>query len=58
MKETLQIKNFGPIIDAKIEVKDINIFIGTTSSGKSTVAKLIAIFKSGQLILQPDWSDC
>lgn len=49
MKETLIIKNFGPITKAEIEIKDINIFIGTTSSGKSTVAKLIAIFKSGQL---------
>lgn len=43
--ENLIIKNFGPIAEAKFELKDINIFIGTTSSGKSTVAKLIAIFK-------------
>ncbi|MBB5436931.1 putative ATPase [Pedobacter sp. AK017] len=49
MKETLHVKNFGPIVDAYIEIKDINIFIGTTSSGKSTLAKLIAIFKSGDL---------
>lgn len=57
MKETLKIKNFGPIIDTEIEIKDINIFIGTTSSGKSTVAKLIAIFKSGLLIYNPEWKD-
>jgi predicted ATPase len=44
--ENLVIKNFGPIRDAKIDLKDINVFIGTTSSGKSTAAKLIAIFKS------------
>jgi predicted ATPase len=44
--ENLVIKNFGPIRDAKIGLKDINVFIGTTSSGKSTAAKLIAIFKS------------
>jgi len=43
--ETLYIKNFGPINDARIEVKDINIFIGAIS-GKSTAAKLIAIFKA------------
>jgi predicted ATPase len=49
MKETLHVKNFGPIIDAEIFIKDINIFIGTTSSGKSTLAKLISIFKSGAL---------
>src|SRR5690606_12690262 len=46
--ENLIIKNFGPIINAQIELKPINIFIGTTSSGKSTVAKLATIFKSGQ----------
>ncbi|QNL48141.1 AAA family ATPase [Olivibacter sp. SDN3] len=46
--ENLIIKNFGPIINAQIELKRINIFIGTTSSGKSTVAKLATIFKSGQ----------
>jgi energy-coupling factor transporter ATP-binding protein EcfA2 len=54
MKETLHVKNFGPIIDAYIEIKDINIFIGTTSSGKSTIAKLIAIFKSGLLMHLPN----
>jgi hypothetical protein len=47
--ESLIIKNFGPVIQADIELKDINIYIGTTSSGKSTVAKLVSIFKSGQL---------
>lgn len=46
--ENLIIKNFGPIKNAQIELKPINIFIGTTSSGKSTVAKLATIFKSGQ----------
>jgi predicted ATP-dependent endonuclease of OLD family len=47
--ESLIIKNFGPIIQAEITLKDINIYIGTTSSGKSTVAKLVSVFKSGQL---------
>lgn len=49
MKESLQVKNFGPITDIDIEIKNINIFIGTNCSGKSTVAKLVSIFKSGQL---------
>ncbi len=43
--EKIIIKNFGPIKDVELEIKDINVFIGSTSSGKSTVAKLIAIFK-------------
>lgn len=56
MKEILIVKNFGPIKDVLIEIKNINIFIGTTSSGKSTIAKLISIFKSGHLFFnhEPD----
>ena len=44
--EKITIRNFGPITEAEIIIKDINVFIGTTSSGKSTAAKLIAIFQS------------
>ncbi|MCT1525045.1 AAA family ATPase [Sphingobacterium hotanense] len=47
--ERLIIKRFGPLRDVDIELKNINIFIGTTSSGKSTIAKLISIFKGGVL---------
>lgn len=42
--EKLMVRNFGPLKEIDIEIKDINIFIGKTSSGKSTVAKLISIF--------------
>jgi predicted ATP-dependent endonuclease of OLD family len=44
--ERLIVKNFGPIKDIDIEIKDVNVLIGTTASGKSTVAKLWAIFNS------------
>jgi predicted ATP-dependent endonuclease of OLD family len=44
--EKITIKNFGPIQQAEIEVKDICVLIGHTSSGKSTIAKLLAIFNS------------
>lgn len=44
--EKIEVKNFGPIIKVEVEIRDINIFIGTTSSGKSTVAKLISIFQN------------
>lgn len=47
--ESLIVRSFGPIREAIIEIKDVNIYIGTTSSGKSTIAKLVSIFKSGQL---------
>ncbi len=52
--EKIAIRNFGPITQIEIEIKDINLYIGTASSGKSTVAKLIAIFKSGQLYQAAD----
>ena len=41
---TLHIENFGPISDATVELRTINMFIGEQSIGKSTMAKLIAIF--------------
>lgn len=55
MGEKIYIKNFGPISDVELEIKDINIFIGTTSSGKSTVAKLISVFKGDQLHYKQEW---
>ena len=48
--ENIEIKNFGPIKHVKLDLKDINVFIGTTASGKSTVAKLVAIFRSVEFI--------
>lgn len=52
--ERLIVKNFGPIKDIDIEVKDVNVLIGTTGSGKSTVAKLLAMFRSGEFLLEKD----
>lgn len=49
--ERLIVKQFGPLKKVDIELKDINIYIGLTSSGKSTVAKLISIFKSGSFVI-------
>ena len=40
----LIVKNFGPVSDASIEIRKFNLFIGEQSVGKSTLAKLIAIF--------------
>lgn len=48
--ESIEIKNFGPIENVKVEIKDVNVLIGKTSSGKSTVAKLICIFNSNEFI--------
>jgi len=40
---TLTVKNVGPIREAEIEVKKHTVFIGPQGTGKSTLAKLIAI---------------
>lgn len=42
--KTLHVENFGPISDATVELRAINMFIGEQSVGKSTLAKLITIF--------------
>ena len=39
----LIIKNFGPVLNAELELKAVNLFIGEQSIGKSTIAKLITI---------------
>jgi len=47
-EERLIIKNFGPIKHIDIPIRKINVLIGDQGTGKSTVAKVLAIFK--------DWS--
>lgn len=42
--KTLQVENFGPISEAKVNLQAINLFIGEQAIGKSTMAKLITIF--------------
>lgn len=53
--EKLMVRNFGPIEEVDIEIKDINVFIGKTSSGKSTVAKLISIFHSSEFLFSDNY---
>ncbi|MCQ2229269.1 MAG: AAA family ATPase [Bacteroidales bacterium] len=45
----LIIKNFGPIKSAELDIRRVNIFIGDTSAGKSTAAKLLAIMNSPEI---------
>ena len=40
----LYIENFGPVKNAELELRKVNLFIGQQSIGKSTIAKLITIF--------------
>lgn len=39
----LKIERFGPVKEVDLELRDVNLFIGEQSIGKSTLAKLIAI---------------
>lgn len=43
MKEKLIIKNFGPIKSVDLDLGKITVLIGEQASGKSTVAKVLAI---------------
>ncbi|MCP9753760.1 hypothetical protein EGI26_01100 [Lacihabitans sp. CCS-44] len=40
------VKNFGPLKDIDLEIKDFMVLIGPNASGKSTLAKLIFAFQS------------
>jgi len=42
-KEKLVIRNFGPIKNVELELGRINILIGENATGKSTVAKVLAV---------------
>jgi predicted ATPase len=46
MKESIHIKNLGPIKDIYIEeIKPLTVLIGESGSGKSTLMKAIALFR-------------
>ncbi|WP_426091075.1 AAA family ATPase [Flavobacterium sp. DSR3-2] len=42
----LIVKNFGPLKDIEIEVREMVTFIGAQASGKSTLAKLLSILEN------------
>ena len=44
--QKILIKNFGPIEEAEVEIKQMVVFIGEQASGKSTISKLVYFFKS------------
>ena len=53
MNEKLIVKNFGPIKNAELELKKVTIFIGPQGSGKSALAKSVAICKDSEFLV---WS--
>jgi AAA15 family ATPase/GTPase len=43
--QKLIVRNFGPIKELDLEIKDLMLFIGEQATGKSTVAKLVYFFR-------------
>ena len=54
MNEQLVVKNFGPIKDATVDFKRVTVFIGPTGGGKSTLAKLAAVFRESTSFLSKE----
>lgn len=50
----LTVKNVGPIREAEIDVKKHTVFIGPQGTGKSTLAKIIAISSDREAIFKKD----
>lgn len=46
MVERIKVDHFGPISHLDIEIKRLTVFIGSQGSGKSTVSKLLTIFRN------------
>ncbi|MDR1897382.1 MAG: AAA family ATPase [Prevotellaceae bacterium] len=40
----IEINNFGPVKNGRIDIKKVTVFVGNQGSGKSTAAKLISTF--------------
>ena len=46
LKESLTIRNFGPIVDVELaEINRFNVFIGESGSGKSVIMKTLAMMR-------------
>ena len=46
MKEYLRIQNFGPIVDIELDdIAPLTILIGESGSGKSTIMKVLSLFR-------------
>ncbi len=57
MKAKFHVKKFGPIKEANLDLRNVNVFIGPQASGKSVLAKLYSICKSPLRFLNEDYLD-
>ncbi|WP_373514580.1 AAA family ATPase [Persicitalea sp.] len=49
--QRIEVKNFGPLKNITLDIKDYMVFIGPQASGKSTLAKLIDFFlNTGEIL--------
>ena len=51
LKEKLIIQNFGPIKHIELDLGIVNVLIGEQATGKSTVAKLLAVCRYFSFII-------
>lgn len=57
MKERLVIKNFGPIKSVDLELGRMTILIGEQATGKSTIAKLLAVCRYFSFIVNYNFGE-
>ena len=52
MSEKLIIRNFGPIKNVELDLKKFNVIIGDNATGKSTIAKVLAVCRYFSYIME------
>jgi predicted ATPase len=57
MNEKLIVKDFGPIKNAELDLKKVTVFIGPQGSGKSALAKLVAIFRDSHFLIRANTNE-
>jgi predicted ATPase len=57
MESKLTVKNFGPIKNVSLDLRNVNVFIGPQATGKSALAKLYTIFKAPRKFFYKNVSD-
>lgn len=50
--EKLNVKNFGPIREVELDLKKVTVFIGEQASGKSVLAKLVAMYRRQEILIK------